>query len=158
MLPIPLKAAVSLCDQLEYLGSGDYLYGQTETHISTATRRPPEEPAAIGRSAVKGAMARRIVGEFSGMPVRWSEAVIIGPVSCPGFNAYQILVDPLRVRLVARGAGQSDRKFEAVPPQSTGDVVAPSSTQAPVRSSPSSRRSVTDTVEQLPRDASTKQK
>jgi hypothetical protein len=45
-------------------------------------------------------MARRLSGELNGLSVRWSEAILRGPIACPAFNAYQILVDPLRVRIV----------------------------------------------------------
>ena len=100
------RVSISLCDQLEAVRLGEYLHGYTEVHLSTSTRRPTEEPAPIGQAAVKGAMARRLAGELSGAPVRWSSAILIGPVSCPSFNAFQILIDPIDIRIVARVPGQ----------------------------------------------------
>jgi hypothetical protein len=100
LLTFPCIAHATLCAELESVRPGDYLHGQTETFLSTSTRRPSSEPSSVGQSAVKGAMARRISGELGGATVRWSSATLIGPITCATFNAYLILVDPVNVRIV----------------------------------------------------------
>lgn len=88
------------CNEAESLKVGEYLHSQTDTQLSTITVRNQNEPPNIGQSALKGAMARRISGELSGLPVRWSAATLIGPVVCSGLNVYKILVDPRNIRIV----------------------------------------------------------
>jgi len=90
----------AICNEIESLKVGEYLHSQTDTQLSTLTLRNQGEPGSVGQAAVKGAMARRISGELSGMPVRWNSATLIGPILCAGLNAYKILVDPLHIRIV----------------------------------------------------------
>ena len=96
-----LHAQVSdqLCAELEKVRPGEFFHGHTEHHLTTSTLRPMQEPASVGRSAVKGAMARRLSQELDSGPVRWSGALINGPVVCGSFHAYQVQVNPLKVRL-----------------------------------------------------------
>ena len=89
-----------ICNEVSSLKLGEYLHGQTDTELSTITIRSQGEQSSVGYAAVKGAMARRISDELNGMSVRWSSASLIGPVLCSGFNAYKILVDPRKVRIV----------------------------------------------------------
>jgi hypothetical protein len=90
----------AICNEIESLKVGEYLHSQTDTQLSTLTLRNQGEPGSVGQAAVKGAMARRISGELSGMPVRWNSATLIGPILCAGLNAYKILVDPIHIRIV----------------------------------------------------------
>ena len=94
------QTAASLCNELGGLAPGEFVHGQSGALLTTATLRPAQEPVAVGRSAVKGAMARRLAGEFDGAAnVRWSAAQQRGPVNCGSFNAYQLLVDPANIRM-----------------------------------------------------------
>jgi hypothetical protein len=88
------------CIEAESIKVGEYVHSQTDTQLSTLTLRNQNEPPNIGQAAIKGAMARRISGELSGLPVRWSAATLIGPVLCSGSNVYKILVDPRNIRIV----------------------------------------------------------
>ncbi len=97
---LPCAAQTDLCGELEAVRPGDFLHSHNQTHLKTATRRPSGEPPAVGQSAVKGAMARRLSGELNGATVQWSSAMLIGPVACTSFNAFQIVVDPRAVRIV----------------------------------------------------------
>lgn len=96
----PCAAQTDVCRELETIRPGDYVHSYNQTHLKTVTRRPSGEPHVVGQSAVKGAMARRISGELNGAKVLWSSAILIGPIACTSFNAYQIVVDPLLVRIV----------------------------------------------------------
>jgi hypothetical protein len=94
------QTAASLCNELEAVAQGEFVHGHSGALLTTATLRPAQEPVAVGRSVVKGAMARRLAGGFDGAAnVRWSAAQQRGPVSCGSFNAYQLLVDPVNIRM-----------------------------------------------------------
>jgi len=108
-MALPCAAQSHLCNELEAVRPGDYLHSYTQTHLKTSTRRPSGESSAVGQSAVKGAMARRISGELNGASVQWSSAMLVGPIACASFNAYQIVVDPRLVRIV-------DVTSQATPP------------------------------------------
>lgn len=88
-----------LCAALESVRPGEFLQGQTEVYLTTSTLRPSQEPVSVGRSLVKGAMARRLSDELDGGPVSWSGALLKGPVPCGAFNAYQVQVNPFTVRM-----------------------------------------------------------
>jgi len=94
------RAQSSICKEAESLKLGEYLHSQTDTQLSTITIRSHGEQSSVGQAAVKGAMALRISGELSGVSVRWSSALLIGPVSCSGVNIYKILVDPRKIQIV----------------------------------------------------------
>jgi len=93
------QASDRLCAELDNVRPGEFLHGQTDLHLTTSTLRPLQEPASVGRSIVKGAMARRLSHELESGPVGWSGALLVGPVLCGPFHAYQVLVNPLTVRL-----------------------------------------------------------
>jgi hypothetical protein len=90
----------SICDELKGTRPGEYVHGQAGEFLTTATLRHFYEPINIGRSAVKGAMASRLSSDLEGARVRWSNALLKGPVACGSFNAYQVLVDPMNVRIL----------------------------------------------------------
>jgi len=97
---LPCAAQTEVCIELETTRPGEYVHSYNQTHLKTVTRRPSGEPHVVGQSAVKGAMARRISGELGGATVLWSSAMLVGPIACASFNAYQIVVDPRLVRIV----------------------------------------------------------
>jgi hypothetical protein len=92
----PLDA---LCAEVETIRLGEFVYGQTGPYLTATTLRPAQEPVAVGRSVVKGAMARKLSSELDGASVRWSTALLKGPVACGSYQAFQILVDPTQVRV-----------------------------------------------------------
>lgn len=94
------RAQNSICNEAESLKVGEYLHSHTATQLTTLTLRNKSEPVNIGQAAVKGAMARRISGELSGLPVRWNGAILVGPVLCSGLNVYKILVDPQTISIM----------------------------------------------------------
>ncbi len=96
------QGSSALCAELQSVLPGAFVHGEVGAFLSTATLRPANEPAPVGRAAVKGAMARRLTQELDGVgTVHWASAQQRGPVSCGIFNAYQLLVDPATVRLSA---------------------------------------------------------
>lgn len=99
--PSPLAAQPSdrICTELEHMRPGEFLHSQTDMYLTTSTLRHLQEPPSVGRSVVKGAMARRLSDALDSGPVWWSAALLSGPLACSGFNAYQIQVDPSTVRI-----------------------------------------------------------
>lgn len=89
-----------LCAELEAARPEEFVYGQIGPYLTASTLRPSKEPVAVGRSVVKGAMARRLSSELDGARVRWSGALLKGPFDCGAVHAFQILVDPAQVRIV----------------------------------------------------------
>lgn len=89
----------ALCAELESTRPGQFVYGESGPYLTASTLRPTHEIPAVGRSVVKGAMARKLSAELDGARVRWSGALLKGPVACGALNAFQILVNPIYVRV-----------------------------------------------------------
>lgn len=89
----------ALCAELESTRPGEFVYGENGPYLTASTVRPSHELPSVGRSVIKGAMARKLSSELGDARVRWSSALLKGPLTCGGYHAFQILVDPTHVRI-----------------------------------------------------------
>lgn len=88
----------TVCSELGSARTGEFIFGENGRFVTASTLRPVNEAVSVGRSLVKGALARKLTSDFDGVKVQWSAALIVGPVNCGSLNAYQISVDPLLIR------------------------------------------------------------
>jgi hypothetical protein len=88
------------CAMFDVKNNGDYLFQATENLLNGASRRSMEEPASVGISAVKGALARRLSNDFNGKTIRWSGAKTLAPISCSGYRVIVVTVDLSTVKPV----------------------------------------------------------
>ncbi len=94
-----MPSSEAMCAELTSTGPGEFVYGERGPYLTASTLRPTHEVPSVGLSVVKGAMARKLSAELGGVRVRWSGALLKGPVACGALNAFQILVNPIYVRV-----------------------------------------------------------
>jgi hypothetical protein len=78
---------------------GTFAFRDKDGEIEVVSRRPVEEQNAVGRSSLKGALARHLRAELGEGSVRWSGAVFDGPFHCGAYKVMTMLVDPLSIKL-----------------------------------------------------------
>ncbi|NBT47525.1 MAG: hypothetical protein EBT07_06840 [Actinobacteria bacterium] len=94
-IPVPSEI---ICSELRSARTDEFIFGENGRYLTASTLRPLNEAVSVGRSLVKGALARKLTSDFDGVKVQWSSALIAGPVNCGSLNAFQISVDPLLIR------------------------------------------------------------
>lgn len=89
-----------LCYLMEVKKNGDFLFQESGTFITAASRRSLDEQNNVGLAAAKGALARRFAKDANAHNVRWSGAEIQETLNCNGFKVISVKVDVRTVKLI----------------------------------------------------------
>jgi hypothetical protein len=89
-----------LCYLMEVKKNGDFLFQESGTFVTAASRRSLDEKNNVGLAAAKGALARRFAQDENAHNVRWSAAEIQEPLNCNGFKVISVKVDVRTVKLI----------------------------------------------------------
>jgi len=84
---------------MRHSDDGAFDFRDVAGDIEVVSRASLEEQDGLGRARLKGALARRLQGEFGAGPVRWSGAVFDGPFHCGSFKVMTMRVDPITIKL-----------------------------------------------------------
>jgi hypothetical protein len=88
-----------ICGLMRQEADTAFRFRDVNGRMEVASRRPLQEQDALGRAALKGALARELQNQLGASSVRWSGAAFRGPYKCASYKVIVMAVDPLTFKV-----------------------------------------------------------